>query len=190
MVSKGVRSILPVIILGFTCVPLLGQSPRPAIIDPVRPPGTLEQMWKAAELIAVVQVDKSGQPEARQIGGQTIVNRVHDVTMIEAIKLTGPSGRFLKIAQLGGSADLAGRAIQTNRPVARVMRPGDRAVLVLAQTPDKGIFEVMFGNAGAFWIDPSGLQVEIPPGAASYKEFSGRKSVPLSEFIKILQSFK
>jgi hypothetical protein len=70
------------------------------------------------------------------------------------------------------------------------MRPGDRAVLFLAETREKGVFEVMFGNAGAFWVDSPGLHVEIPPGAAEYSEFSGRKSVPLSEFMKLLNRFK
>jgi hypothetical protein len=63
-------------------------------------------MWKSAAVVALIQVEKSGQPEAKQVDRLTIVSRIHDVTVVEAIKLSGLSGRSLKIAQLGGSATL------------------------------------------------------------------------------------
>jgi hypothetical protein len=149
------------------------------------PPPTLAELWIRADSVALGEVVSS---EQRLLPNDTPIV-VHQLRAIEILKEDGSATRrdTFAFAQYGGRVFANGRLHISDQTDFPVLGHGQRAVLFLTPWPAAGAF----GSGPYYVFLVRGDAVAVPQYVADHvAPFSGRRSLPLEEFLTMLRAFR
>jgi hypothetical protein len=174
--------------------PVMSQGREKTVINPVVHfpplPNSIPELVASVDLVVLGRMVKGSAPRVEMDSRkQLTVRRTQHVEVVELVKGNGDVARagFVTFFQGGGTVNVGSKQV-IERPVVRLMEPGETAILFMSKRQDiPDMYHLAYGPASLLITNSDGT-VALPTGMQAMPEMLNRKIISVDDLLALLRA--